>query len=234
MKKIVGRAYSGMINSVLRGINPLKKRIVDTPCLVHIMINNGSIEELKVLGYHKEFSWFNEYKQYLNSGVVWADQDFKSINHFFHHKKRRGLFGFKDAYGLFSEYYEEAIKRAKDNDYKKSMFYLGAALHLLHDSTVPHHVLNKLLLKHRKFEQWIIKNFAKRGTKIVTREALMYDKVESYVFNNVEFSYKTYIESKQIRNEDERYHFIGRKIIKRSQSSTAGLLVKFYNENIIT
>lgn len=232
MKKIAGRAYSGLIRSVLKGINPIKKRIVSTPCLVHVMINNGAVSELEDMGYHEEFSWFCKHREKMNEGVIWADQDFKSINHFFHHSKKRGLFGFEDAHKLFMDYYMQACINIGKGETDKGMFYFGAALHLLQDSTVPHHVLNRLMFNHRKFETWIINNYAKKNTKIVTSKLIQYDRVSSFIFNNVEFSYKTYIDSRTMPDIDARYHFIGRKIVKRSQSTTLGLMVKFYKENI--
>ncbi|MEL7571287.1 MAG: zinc dependent phospholipase C family protein, partial [Eubacteriaceae bacterium] len=55
------------------------------------------------------------------------------------------------------DYYSKAIHHWEKHDPVKSFFYLGAALHLIQDVTIPQHVNIRLLEDHRQFE-----NFVKR------------------------------------------------------------------------
>jgi len=104
-----------------------------------VYINNKALNVLLNDGYIKEFNLFNSFITSLNKGVVWADQDFKSANHFYHPVKKRGLYGRKNAMELALEYHDKALKYWSMKKYKKSMFYFGATLHLIQDMTVPQH-----------------------------------------------------------------------------------------------
>jgi phospholipase C len=63
-----------------------------TECKVHKFINNQSILILKNDGHLKAYNFINAYIDDVNAGVVWADQDLKSSNHFYNPEKEKGLY----------------------------------------------------------------------------------------------------------------------------------------------
>jgi hypothetical protein len=74
-------AYSLVYKNILRAVNPLKKRVVKTECIVHQAINNQSLHILRNDGYFDVYNLMSTYIDTINDGVVWADQDLKSSNH---------------------------------------------------------------------------------------------------------------------------------------------------------
>jgi hypothetical protein len=70
-------------------VNPVKKMIIQTECQVHIHINGHALTILKNDGYQDAFDFYLDYIDEINRGAVWADQDFKSSNHFYHPYKKK-------------------------------------------------------------------------------------------------------------------------------------------------
>lgn len=230
MKRTVTLAYGGTAKWIFRFINPVKKRIIKTSCVMHKAINNNSIETIRNCGFKKEYDFFKRNISYINEGVVWADQDFKSINHFFHYEKERGLFGFSNAYDEFLTYYKKSKEYIERGNVEKALFYLGASCHLLQDSTVPHHVQNKLLKKHRSFELWIIDRYSINGYIYPVNEIEMHDSLKEFITSNVKFAYETYDYSSKYEEINKKYLYVSERIINKAQKSTAGLMIKYFNE----
>lgn len=218
----------------MRGIyflaNPVKKVFIKTTCVVHKHINSIAIEILKKNGYQDEYKFFSKNIDCINEGTVWADQDFKSSNHFFHYETNRGLFGFSNALDECVKYYNMSIKFLKCGDKNKSLFCFGAACHVLQDSTVPQHVHNKLLDRHRKFELWIIGKLV-AGYKFEKASGIIRENsLEKYVKNNAKFSNSVYNKYNAVLNKEIKYKGIANSIIPRAEMTTAGIMLNYYKE----
>ncbi|HHZ01901.1 MAG TPA: phospholipase, partial [Tissierellia bacterium] len=151
------RTYSFVYKNILKAVNPLKKRIIKTECIVHKAINNQSLHILRNDGYIEVYELMADYIDSINEGAVWADQDLKSSNHFYSPKTKRGLYGNSNAKNECESYYNRAINEFLLGNKKEGMFYLGAACHLVQDVTIPQHANVRLLDNHRSFENWIIR-----------------------------------------------------------------------------
>ncbi|GAA0746158.1 zinc dependent phospholipase C family protein [Clostridium oceanicum] len=232
MKRKLEKTYGSALKGVFYAVNPLKKKLLKTNCTVHKYINIRGLELLKIEGYEKEYKFFKKYIGNLNEGVSWADQDFKSSNHFYHFNKNKGLFGFSNALTECERYYKKAITFLKRNEIEKSMFYFGAACHLVQDVTVPQHVNNRLLKSHRKFEMWIISKLFNDYSFKADRGINKYKSVEDFIKNNAYMANNIYIKSSYIYDTDQRYQVIASKILTEAQKSTAGFMVLFYNDII--
>lgn len=230
MREKFERTYGGAVKKLFFAVNPLKKKIMKTNCTVHKFIMLQSVEILKNDGYEKESNYFRENIYNLNSGVSWADQDFKSSNHFYHVIKGKGLYGFSDALTECKKYYDECIEFAKKDDMDKSLFYFGAACHLIQDVTVPQHVNNRLLKSHRKFELWIIGKLMSDYSFIAADKLVRYKNLEDYIKNNAVMANSTYVKNLNIKSIDERYGKIAASIIKEAQRTTAGFMLDYYDE----
>lgn len=230
MKGKLERTYGGAVKKLFFAVNPLKKKIMKTNCTVHKFIMIKSIEILKNDGYLEEADYFRKNILSLNSGVSWADQDFKSSNHFYHVSRGKGLYGFSDALTECTRYYKKSILFLEKDDIDKSMFYFGAACHLVQDVTVPQHVNNNLLKSHRRFEMWIISKLMSDYSFTAVDNLVRYDTIEDYIKNNAIMANSTYIKNSSIRSREERYWNIASTIIKEAERTTAGFMLDYYDK----
>lgn len=230
MKERFETTYGMAVRGVMHAVNPIKKKILKTNCTIHKFINMQAIEILRNEGYLKEHEFFKKHIKPLNEGVTWADQDFKSSNHFYHFSSGKGLYGFSDAMTECKKYYNKAIAYMKIKEADKAMFFLGSACHLVQDMTVPHHVNNRLLDSHRGFEMWIIKRFMSDYTFLIDKGILRYKTLEDYIKNNALVANNVYLKYLKVQDKEERYGKMAATIIKEAQNSTAGFLLDFYDE----
>ena len=166
----------------------------------------------------------------LNLGVTWADQDLKSSNHFFHLGKHKGLYGFSDALTECTKYYKKALTLLKEKKLDKGVFYFGAACHLIQDVTVPHHVSNKLLKSHRRFEMWIISRLMSDYSFEAQYGIKRYKTIEEYIINNAKMSNQAHEKYEAIQDMDQRYQKLASEIIQEAQRTSAGLMLDFYEK----
>lgn len=232
MTKKIESAYGKLLRGVFFAVNPIKKIAVKTTCIIHKFIN---IQSIQILHNHKEMEAWKFYKSHiraLNAGVTWADGDFKSSNHFFHYQKEKGLYGFSNALAECEKYYHLSLDYLKKGEIEKALFFLGASCHLVQDSTVPHHVNNKLLKKHREFELWIISRLFNDYDFTQEKGIIQYNYIREYIKENALYAYTIHEEYLPIEEKEERYYNIAWRILSRAQQSTAGFLLDYYNKNL--
>lgn len=230
MGKTIEKYYGNVVRSVMSKVNPIKKLIIKTYCTVHKYINIRAMEILKQNGYEDEYRFYLKYIMQLNKGAFYADQDFKSTNHFFHYELEKGLYGFSNALVECKKYYNLAINYARKGDIKKSVFYFGASCHLLQDTTVPQHVNNKLLKSHRAFENWILHRVTHGYSFYLTSEIKRRKSIDEYIKKNAVMSNRTYNKYQGIYDIDKKYTRISNEIIAEAESTTAGFMIDFYRK----
>lgn len=221
--------YGRTAKKVMSLIDPIKKLIIETHCMAHKYINNKALELLKNEGYIKQYNCLNIYIKNINEGVVWADQGFKSINHFYHFTRRKGLYGFSNLLNEAQQYCNLAHRYLDVGDISMSMFYFGAACHLIQDATVPHHANNKLLKHHRKFELFIIKNITLGHCFEARKGIKRYKTMKDYIENNTLAANSAYYKYENIKEKDDRYMKVATLIIQEAQVTTAGFMLDFYD-----
>lgn len=229
-KYTIEYAYGKFIRDIFFVVNPIKKRVKKTRCIVHVFINERAVSNLKSEGYMDAYSYYRIHMNCLNQGTVWADQDFRSSNHFYNYKSGKGLYGFSNALSEFSRYYFKAFDFIKAGDDSKASFYFGAALHLIQDSTVPQHAESKLLKEHRRFELWIIRKllvgYYFRNYSGMKR----YKDEKDYIRNNAVKANEINEKYKFINDREERYTKISKEIVKEAQLTTTGIMLDYYDK----
>ncbi len=85
-------AYERFLKSAFWVLNPFKKIIIKTECQVHTHINFHALTILKNDRYLAEYCFFSNAIEEINRGAVWADQDFKSSNHFYNPYKKKAVY----------------------------------------------------------------------------------------------------------------------------------------------
>ena len=222
------RTYSLVYKNILKAVNPIKKRVIKTECIVHKAINNQSLYILKNDGYINVYNLISEYIDDVNDGVVWADQDLKSSNHFYSPITKRGLYGNSNAKNECESYYNRALNEFILGNTKEAMFYLGAVCHLVQDVTIPQHANVRLLNNHRNFETWIIKMHRRFYRFKVFKGGVYLNSIGQYIELNSREAIKTHEKYSDIENDHVRFYKISSVILVMAQKTTAGVMVKFY------
>lgn len=222
--------YSKMLNRVFKAINPIKKRIISTQCVVHQFINLQGLIILKNDGYLEASEFLSKYIRDINKGAIWADQDFKSSTHFYNPEKDRGLYGRSNAKKECIGYYSDAINSYYKGDISRAMFFLGAAAHLMQDMTVPQHVIVKLAGHHRKYEQWVIREYKEKTEFKIYSNGIYLNSIAEYIDYNTKIAYSTY--KRYLGEKDLNKLFYETTLITLSaaERTTAGVFLKFYND----
>lgn len=230
MQSNVERYYSHLVKNIFRITNPIKKQIVKTECKVHKFINIEALEILKADGYVNEHAYMKKYIRELNAGVVWADQDYKSINHFYNPVRNKGLYGFSNAQMECFNYYTKALIKYFEGDEKTAMFYLGAACHLIQDVTIPQHVNIKLLKQHRKYEQWLIEVFEKHNEFKAKNGGIYLNSIKEYMLYNSRVALDAYNQFIHEENQEKKFYETTLIILLTAERTTSGLILNYLND----
>lgn len=222
--------YNRALRRVFKILNPFKKSIMCTDCEVHLYINKHSINLLRSYNYDEEHDFFDSYIDDINEGAVWVDQDFNSSNHFYSPVKDRGLYGRRSAMDLAVEYYEKSLKLWDKGNIDMSMFYLGAAVHMIQDVTIPQHANIRLLGDHRKYENYIKRMYNKAPIFKAKKPPYLLDSMRDYVRFNSRVARRVYRKFRGIKKDENRFYRIARCNITLSMRTTAGAMVMFYRE----
>ncbi len=225
---LLEKTYSKALNLSFAALNPLKKQVIHTHCRVHKFINIQGIRILQNDGYSKEYDFFMNFITPMNKGAVWADQDFKSNGHFYNPTSKKGLYGGKNAMALGEEYYNKAIKLWTLGNFDRSLFYFGAALHILQDMTIPQHANVKLLDNHKQYETFVKKTYTYISDFRCNKGAFLLDSMNEYIRFNARMALKVYRRFKKIKKDEERFYKIARCGLPIAQRTTAGCMILFY------
>ena len=231
MKDCVEDIFGKLITQTFRVINPIKKKIINTDCEVHLFIQKSALDILNEEGYEEQVQFYKTFEPYIYKGLVWADQDFKSYLHFYNPEEKRGMYGnSKNAMTLANTYYNNALYFIRKGDYKNGMAYFGAMCHLIQDVTIPQHAKRKLFDNHKPFETYVKSNY-KKVKRFKTKEGpLLYKNISDYVeFNsrsalNFDYMYK------HIEDYKTKFYLVAFNALNLSQRSTAGCMLMFYDD----
>jgi len=225
------KTYSEFLKYIRVAISPFKRLVTTVECNIHKYINIQALEIIKNDNYYDAYNFFSDYIVQLNNGVVWADQDLKSMGHFYNPFKGKGLYGNKNALSLAIEYYHKALFNWRDSNIEMAMFYLGAAVHLVQDMAVPQHANIRLLDGHRQYENFIRKTYLLTPSfKVDSGGYYFMQHIEEAIICGARNAIKIYSRLKNIENETKRYYAITKFILPLAQRTTAGCFVMFYKD----
>ncbi|AWK51749.1 phospholipase [Clostridium beijerinckii] len=226
--KVLEKSYSCVFKKILKTVNPIKKRIMKTECIVHKFINEQSLIVLKNDGHMEAYKLMKSYISDINAGVVWADQDLKSSNHFYNPYRNKGLYGSSDAKKECIAYYTRALDKYSQGNIKDSMFYLGVACHLIQDVTVPQHANVHLLNNHKSYENWVIRTHRHHDVFKIEEGGIYFNSIKDYINFNSKEAINIYRRYFHVKNRQVRFYIITSKVLTIAQATTAGLMFKFY------
>ena len=225
---VVERSYSFVLSYAIKAVNPVKRRIMKAECKVHKYINNQSLIILKNDGREEAYSFLNTYINDINQGVVWADQDLKSSNHFYNPHRDKGLYGNSNAKKECMTYYSRALYEYKHGHYKNAMFHLGAACHIIQDLSVPQHANVNLLKSHRSYEKWVIKTYEHYDEFKIQEGGIYLHSLEHYIDLSSKIAINTYKRYSHIKNQKTRFYKITSVVLVMAQKTSAGFMYNFF------
>ena len=226
----IEKTYHYLLKTIFIFLNPFKKSIISTQCKIHQSINIDALRILENDGYVREFDFFSPYIPAINEGAVWADQDFKSSNHFYNPYKDKGMYGRSNAMVLGTDYYANAVDLWHKKEFHQSLFYFGAALHIIQDMTVPQHANIRLLDNHRQYETFVKRTYAYAQAFKVDTGAYLIATIEDYIWFNARVALKIYKRFHSIKNDEHRYYKITKCSLPLAKRTTAGAMVMFYHD----
>lgn len=221
--------YNRFLTGIFTLANPIKKTVKRTECKIHICINYYALGTIFDNGLINKYNVFNTYIDSINEGAVWADQDFRSSSHFYNPIKKRGLFGRKNAMDLAIEYYSKSIKLWPSNR-NKSMFFLGAGVHIIQDMTVPQHANIKLLGNHHQYETFVKKQYMHFESYSEDLKPYILDSISEYVRFNSRLALIIYDKFKNIKEDEKRFLQTTKCTIPLAIRTSAGLMILFYKD----
>ncbi len=209
-----------MAKIVLSSLAPLQY-FLDSPGITHV---NCLDKALELLGNDQKtdvLNYFQPFRTEISRGLLWADQGWKNASHYFRQVGKKGVFHWPGAVGEFQFYYYKFLA-GLGKDFRKSMFYLGAALHLVQDMCVPHHAVGAMFNGHQEFEQWVRDNFQSIDT---TGKGLYlsFSHPSAWLEQNARFAARHYHLASAKRGSDS-YRQAAEILIPRTIQSTAGFL----------
>jgi phospholipase C len=222
--------YYHFVSILFKILDPFKKIFIKTECKVHLFNNKEAVKLLGQYGYKEAYTFYKSYIREFNKGAVWADQNFKSSNHFYNPNTQKGMFGRSHAKYLAERYYYKALRAYQNGHYGLGMFFLGACTHVAQDLTVPQHVKVRLLGRHRKYE-----NFVKYTYDIVEAyksvdPPIILNNVRQYVEYNARIALKLDKAYHDMFPLKKRYFKITLNALPLAQTSTAGIMLLFLKE----
>ncbi len=231
MKKKIEKAYASALTKTFKAINPIKKSIITTDCEVHLFIQENALETLKNYNYDEEYKFFLEYMEYINKGLVWADQDFKSYHHFYNPKQKKGMYGYEEnALTTAIKYYNKSLKYFVLEKYEESMFFFGAACHIIQDLTIPQHAKGKLFDNHRQFEVYVKYNYRKIKKFKSHEGPILLNSIEGYADHNSTQALKFDHLYQNIRDTKTKFYLTAIKSMNLAQRSSAGCMIMFFKD----
>lgn len=229
---LIEKTYGNMLRYTFAFINPLKKSVIKTQCEVHKFINIQALEILKNDNFLRAYSFYNHNMSSINVGAVWADQDFKSSTHMYNPYTKKGLYGRKSALDVGLDYYGKSRYYWKKTDKDNSLFYLGAALHILQDMTIPQHANVRLLDSHRQYESFVRRTYQYVDNFKADSNAYILDNYRNYIGFNARTALKIHKRFKNIKEDEGRFYKVAACTLPLAEKTTAGCMVTFY-DNVI-
>ena len=203
---------------------------IATDCEVHKFNNYHGLQLLKKFNYEDEYELFSKYLEDIDKGSVWADQDFRSIAHFYNPNMERGLFGHSHSLAVTKDYYDKALKLWKKGDRNNSMFYLGACVHIIQDLTISQHVKIRLLDQHRQYENYVKYTHDLVKEYIADKPPILLSSPEKYIRYNAIRAIRIENKVKNIPTRKLRFYEKTLYSLPLAQRTTAGCYLLFLKD----
>ncbi|MBE3519408.1 MAG: zinc dependent phospholipase C family protein [Firmicutes bacterium] len=201
------------------------QRLLDRPGNTHRFLTLKGVEILDADGFSALASWYRSHLEEIMRGNAWADRTWKNSCHHYDPRVKRGLFLWPSAVDQARSWFRNAVQAWATGDITRSVFFVGACLHLIQDMCQPYHSNRIILDGHQAYERWVDRNkeiYAEESGGIYN----LGSSVEEWVKKNAEFS-KEFLSLVLPSAYGNGYHSPTAVLLSRAQRTSAGFLVFF-------
>jgi len=202
---------------------PIQK-LIDNGGETHLFLNNQSLHILRNDNKIHIVKVLEKYKHFIDIGNLWADKGWKCFAHYYDPYSGKGIIPWVSATTECRNYFQLALHNWKLEKQQKSMFYLGAAAHILQDMCVPHHAMGIAFNGHRKFESWAL----------INRNLFSIKDGGLYTFNDIAdvIDFNSYTSQKYYNDVSyfniQGYNRAAKELLSLAQRTTAYLFDHFF------
>lgn len=130
------------------------QRFFDVKGGTHKFLTEKAVEILRSDGLLEAATFFGGWLDTIIRGNYWADTLWMNATHHFNPKTKRGLWIWTSAADQIKNWWNQAIAQWNNGDEAKSLFMLGACLHIVQDCCQPFHSNGIAMSGHQKYEKW--------------------------------------------------------------------------------
>lgn len=208
---------------LVRFIGTPFQKIIDRTGKTHHYLTELAVRVMKNDGYEEAASFMKKGLEKLIKGNYWADSLWMNSTHHYNPRTKRGLWIWPGAADQIKNWFASAASLWVE-DMEKSLFMLGACLHIVQDCCQPYHSNCRVFQGHQKYERWVDKN----KHLYAVEEGGIYrvsSKPEDWAIANAEYS-MPYIDAVSGPEEGARREATA-VLIPRAIRTTAGFMLFF-------
>lgn len=151
-------AKSLKAQTLVRLIGTPFQKLIDKTGSTHGWLTERAVAVLESDGYEEAAAFFRRRLDKLIKGNYWADTLWMNSTHHYNPRTKRGLWIWPCAADQIKNWFNFSTSSWAKGREEKSMFFLGACLHIVQDCCQPYHSNCKVFSGHQKYEKWADKN----------------------------------------------------------------------------
>jgi phospholipase C len=203
------------------------QRLIDRSGKTHGWLTERALALLDADGYRDAAAFFRDHLDRLIKGNYWADSLWMNSTHHYNPKNKRGLWIWPGAADQIRNWFNLSSSFWAKNVEEKSVFVLGACIHIVQDCCQPYHSNCRVFGGHQEYERWADKHKEMFDVKSGGYYGLS-DRPEGWAVANAEYSQR-FLSAVEGPSSDARREATG-LLIPRAIRTTAGFLVFFLEE----
>lgn len=130
------------------------QKLIDKAGSTHEWLTERATAVLDADGYKGASEFFRKHLDSLVRGNYWADSFWMNSTHHYNPKVRRGLWVWPDAADQIRNWFNLSVSLWAKGLEEKSIFLLGACLHIVQDLCQPYHSNCRVFGGHQEYEKW--------------------------------------------------------------------------------
>lgn len=222
-------AESLRAQTLVRWVGIPFQRFFDTKGGTHKFLTEKAVEILRSDGFAEAHAFLSGWLDTIVRGNYWADTLWMNATHHYNPKTKRGLWIWTGAAEQIRNWWNQSLSQWRKGNLEKSLFMLGACLHIVQDCCQPFHSNGIALGRHQKYEKWADTHKEDYGVS----EGGLYGvslKAEGWAVANAEASCM-YLDD-VASMEETRMDKATRVLLPRAMQTSAGFL-NYFMENVV-
>jgi len=210
--------------TLLRFLGMPFQKLFDKTGSTHRFLTEKAVEILRADGFAEAATFYHGWLDTIVSGNYWADLLWMNATHHYSPRTRRGLWVWAGASDQLRNWWNLAMVSWKKGKIERSMFMLGACLHIVQDCCQPYHSNCLVFDGHQKYERWADSH---KDEYVATHGGLygVSPKPEGWAVANAELSCSYLVAvASELDSERDRATAI---LLPRAMRTSAGFLLFF-------